>query len=151
LNYSLFLPIIKVMPTSDLDSQSSERKTLLDVLLADGLITQEQYDEIKVKSASQGVSSESVLESEGIIPEKKLAEVRAKLLGVPFVPLEATSFSPQAISLVPKAVVERFSLIPFLYDEKSKVLSIAMSNPVDLEAIQFVAQKTGLTIKSFAA
>jgi len=26
-----------------------------------------------------------------------------------------------------------------------------MSNPVDLEALQFVAQKTGLTIKSFAA
>jgi len=140
------------MPISDLGVQQlSEHKTLLDILLADNLITKEQYDDIKVKSASQGVSSVSILESIGIIDEKKLAEEKAKLLGVPFISLETTSFAPQAISLIPKAVVERFSLIPFLYDEKAKTLSIAMSNPVDLEALQFVAQKTGLIIKSFAA
>jgi len=140
------------MPTSDLNVQQlPEHKTLIDILLADSLITQEQYDDIKVKSASQGVSSASVLESMGIIDEKKLAEAKAKLLGVPFISLETTSFAPQAISLIPKAVVERFSLIPFLYDEKAGTLSIAMSNPVDLEALQFVAQKTGLIIKSFAA
>jgi type IV pilus assembly protein PilB len=161
LNYNLFLLIIKVMPTSDLNTQNlsqpnltqtlPERKTLLDILLEDKLITKEQYDEIKVKSASQGISSTSILETMGIVGEKKLAEEKAKLYGVPFISLEATSFSPQAISLIPKSVVERFSIIPFLYDEKTKTLSIAMSNPVDLEALQFVAQKTGLTIKSFAA
>ncbi|MBF8250134.1 MAG: type secretion system protein (GspE), type pilus assembly protein PilB [Candidatus Levybacteria bacterium] len=140
------------MPTSDFNSEPlSEHKTLLDVLLEDNLITQEQFDDIKVKSSSQGVSSTSVLESMGIVDEKKLAEVKAKLLGVPFIALETTSFSPQAISLIPKAVVERFSLIPFLYDEKAGTLSIAMSNPADLEALQFVTQKTGLTIRSFAA
>ncbi|MBI2613166.1 MAG: Flp pilus assembly complex ATPase component TadA [Candidatus Levybacteria bacterium] len=140
------------MPTSDVSSQQlPEHKTLLDILLSDNLITQEQYDDIKVKSASQGVTSASIIESMNIIDEKKLAQEKAKLLGVPFISLETTSFSPQAISLIPKAVVERFSLIPFLYDENAKSLSIAMSNPVDLEALQFVAQKTGLTIKSYAA
>ena len=62
-----------------------------------------------------------------------------------------TSFSPQALNFLPQAVVERFALIPFAYDEKTKTLSIAMANPVDLDAISFVAQKTGLLIKSFAA
>lgn len=140
------------MPTSDLSNQQLlEHKTLIDILLTDKLITKEQYDDIKVKATSRGVSSESVLESMGIVPEKELAKIKAKLLGVPFISLEATSFSPQAISLIPKVVVERFSLIPFLYDEKLKTLSIAMSNPADLEALQFVSQKTGLAIKSFAA
>lgn len=140
------------MPTSDVSSQQlPEHKTLLDILLSDNLITKAQYDDIKVKSTSQGVTSASVIESMNIVPEKKLAEEKAKLLGVPFISLEATSFAPQALSLVPKAVVERFSLIPFLYDEKTRSLSIAMSNPVDLEALQFVTQKTGLTIKSYAA
>ena len=143
---------MEVMPTSDVSSQQlPEHKTLLDILLLDNLITQEQYNDIKVKSTSQGVTSTSIIESMNIIDEKKLAAEKAKLLGVPFISLETTSFSPQAISLIPKAVVERFSLIPFLYDEKTKSLSIAMSNSVDLEALQFVAQKTGLTIKSFAA
>lgn len=140
------------MPTSDLNNQQlPEHKTIIDILLEDNLITKEQYDDIKVKSASQGVSGASIIESMDIVSEKKLAEEKAKLLGVPFVSLETTSFDPQAISFVPKVVVERFCLIPFLYDEKTKTLSIAMSNPVDLEALQFVTQKTGLTIKSFAA
>jgi type IV pilus assembly protein PilB len=140
------------MPTSDLGNQvSTEHKTLIDVLLLDNLITKEQYDDVKVKSASQGVSSESILESLGIVDEKKLAETKAKMLGVPFVSLETTSFSPQVIGLISKAVAERFSLIPFLYDEKTKTLSVAMSNPVDLDAVQFVAQKTGLNVKSYAA
>ena len=143
---------MEVMPTSDVSSQQlPEHKTLLDILLLDNLITKEQYDDIKVKSASQGVSSASILELINIIDEKRLAQEKAKLVGVPFISLSTTSFAPQALSLVPKAVVERFSLIPFLYDEKTRTLSIAMSNPVDLEALQFVAQKTGLTIKSFAA
>jgi len=140
------------MPTSDFDAQQlQEHKTLIDILLADKLITQQQYDDIKVKSASQNLSSESLLESMGVVDEKKLAEEKAKLLGVPFISLDTTSFAPQAISLISKSVVERFSLIPFQYDDESKTLSIAMSNPVDLEALQFVAQKTGLTIKCFAA
>jgi len=140
------------MPTSDLGAQQlQEYRTLIDILLADNVITQQQYDDIKVKSASQNLSSESILESMRIVDDKKLTEERAKLLGVPFVSLDTKSFAPQAISLIPKSVVERFSLIPFEYDEKAKTLSIAMSNPVDLEALQFVAQKTGLTIKSFAA
>ncbi|MBI4096636.1 MAG: Flp pilus assembly complex ATPase component TadA [Candidatus Levybacteria bacterium] len=140
------------MPTSDLNTQQlSEHRTLLDVLLADNLVTKEQYNDVKVKSASQGVSSTDIVESMGIVDEKKMAEEKAKLLGVPFISLESVSFAPQAISLIPKAVVERFSLIPFLYDDKAKTVSVAMSNPADLEALQFVAQKTGLTVKSFAA
>ena len=116
------------MPTSDLGAQQlQERRTLIDILLADNVITQQQYNDIKVKSASQNLSSESILESMGIVDDKKLTEEKAKLLGVPFVTLETKSFAPQAISLIPKSVVERFSLIPFEYDEKAKTLSIAMN------------------------
>ncbi len=141
---------MEVMPNDD-PKFSTENKTLLDVLLSQRLITAPQYEEIKVKSASQGLSLESVLTSLNIVPEEKITEAKAKLLGIPFVTLEGTSFSPQALGFMPRAVVERFFLIPFSYDEKTQTLSIAMSNPVDLEAISFVRQKTGLNIKVFAA
>ncbi len=104
-----------------------------------------------VKSALEGKPVEKVIEEMGIIPEAKLAEAKAKILGVPFISLTSTSFAPQAIGFLPRAVVERFSLIPFFYDEKAQVLYVAMANPVDLEAIEFVKKKTGLNIKTFAA
>ncbi|OGH13984.1 MAG: hypothetical protein A3H50_02140 [Candidatus Levybacteria bacterium RIFCSPLOWO2_02_FULL_37_10] len=138
------------MPTTDLTS-SGQNATILDVLASERLITAQQMEEIKVKSASLGRPYEETLTSLNIVPAGKLAEARAKLLGIPFISLSSTSFSPQALSMISRAVAERFLLIPFLYDEKTRTLSVAMANPVDLEALEFIRQKTGLNIKTFAA
>lgn len=131
--------------------QSSQGQTVADVLLAENAITPQQYNDIKIKSASQNVAVDHIIEAENLVTDEKLAEAKAKLLGVPFVSLVDATFSPVAIGYIPRPVAERFSLIPFLFDEKAKTLSIAMSNPADLDALSFVRQKTGLTIKVFAA
>ncbi len=126
-------------------------QTVTDLLFSEHVLSQSQYEDIRVKSAQEARSPDDILQSSNLVSEAKFTEARAKLLGIPFISLENTSFSPQALGLLPRAVVERFNLIPFLYDEKSQTLSIAMSNPVDLDALSFVRQKTGMTIKSFAA
>lgn len=140
---------IKVMPTNQLTQTSAP--SISDVLIAEKLINQSQYNDIKLKSATQGLSEEDIIVQSNYVTEDQLAEARAKLLGIPYINLDSTSFSPQALGLVPQAVVLRFNLIPFLYDEKNKTLSIAMANPVDLDALSFVRQKTGLDVKAFAA
>ena len=128
-----------------------ENQTLADILLASSQITKDQHEDIKVKSASKGVSEDTIIESLNIVTPDKLAEAKAKLLNIPFITLDGASFSPQAIGYVPRAVAERFSLIPFAFDEKTQTLSVAMSNPVDLESVTFVREKTGLNIKTFAS
>jgi type IV pilus assembly protein PilB len=130
---------------------SAANKSVLDILLAENAITKAQFDDIKVKSLSQNISEEDILKSSNYVAEDKLTEAKAKLLGVPFIDLGTTTFSPQAINYIPRAVAERFSLIPFLYDDKEKSLSVAISDPADLEALSFVGQKTNLEIKTFAA
>ncbi|MCL4417335.1 MAG: Flp pilus assembly complex ATPase component TadA [Patescibacteria group bacterium] len=135
----------------NLSQSINPNQTLSDILLSDKLISKAQYDDIKVKSASKDISEESIIESLNILSPEKFAEEKAKLLNIPFVSLDNISFSPQALGFVPRVVAERFSLIPFSYDEKTKTLSVAMSNPVDLEAVTFVREKTGQNIKAFAA
>lgn len=130
---------------------SEEAHTILAVLLNEHLLTKEQYNDIKVKSALSGKSPEEIIQSLELVPEGKLAEAKAKILGIPFIDLSSASFSPHALSLLSRAVVDRFQLIPFHFDDKSNTLSIAMANPVDLESMGFIRQKTGLTIKAFAA
>lgn len=137
------------MPNDSVSSSSNQ--TLADILLADNLITKPEYDSIKVKSASDNLPEEVIVESMNKISADKLAEAKAKLLGIPFVDLSSTSFSPEALAFVPRPVAERFSAIPYAYDEKQKVLTVAMSNPVDLEAITFLKEKTGVEVKSVAA
>lgn len=137
--------------SSQQDNTVFGQDSLLETLLSEHLITPEQNEDIKVKSASLDKTIDEILEQENIVPKAKLTEIRAKQLGIPFMSLENTSFSPHAVSLLERSVVERLLLVPFFYDEKTKTLSIAMADPVDVEAIQFVRQKTGLAIKVFAA
>ena len=124
---------------------------VLDILLAGGVITQDQVSTVKAQSASTAKSPETLLVELKFATEAQVSEAKAKMLDVPFITLTNTAFSPEALNFVPQAVVDRFKLIPFAYEDKSKTLSVAMSNPVDLDAIQFVQQKTGLMVKVFAA
>ncbi|HSA83702.1 MAG TPA: GspE/PulE family protein [Patescibacteria group bacterium] len=136
-------------PTAMMDEVGA--KSVLDILLAEQAISKQQYEDIKMKSATQGVSDVTLLQSSHIVGDDKIAQAQAKTLGIPYISLSSMSFSPQAIGFLSQAVVDRFSLIPFLYDDKTHTLSVAMSNPLDLDAIAFIRQKTGLIIKTYAA
>src|SRR6185437_15046229 len=144
------MPNLQQTPPPTIVGQS-DATSLLDVLHSERLVNDQQYEDVKVKSVSSGQSPVEVLKSMHIVSEAKIAEAQASLVGVPYISLTTVAFSPQALSLLPRSVVERFSLIPFAYDEATKTLSIAMANPIDLDALAFVRQKTGLIIKSFAA
>ncbi len=139
------------LPNNAPVADTGESGSILDILKAEGSISDDQYESIKVKSVTDGQPAIDILREMNLVSDAKIAEAQAQVLGIPYISLSTVSFSPQALSLLPRAVVERFSLIPFMYEEKEKTLSIAMANPVDLDAIGFVRQKTGLTIKSFAA
>ncbi|MEK9207008.1 MAG: hypothetical protein AAB922_00900, partial [Patescibacteria group bacterium] len=147
LIYITIFPTIIVMPVNS----QTQFTSLSDVLLAERMINQAQYNEIKLKTATLGTSEEEVVSTLRIVNEEHLAEVKARMLGVPYISLESTSFSPQALGLVPQAVVQRFNVVPFAYDDRSKTISVAMANPADLDAMSFVRQKTGLNVKAFAA
>lgn len=133
------------------DTQSPDAKSVVDILYAQKDLTKEQYDDIQVKSVSTGKSPSEILKDLKIVPDEKLAKALAKFVGIDYIDLSTVSFSPQALGLLPQELAERFSMIPFYYDEKAKSLSIAMSNPLDLDSVGFVRQKTGLSIKVFAS
>jgi type IV pilus assembly protein PilB len=150
----LLMPDNQINPQilqSDTSQLSGEERSFVDILLSQNDITREQYDDIRIKSASTGKSPAEVLKDLKIVPQEKIARAIAKYVGIEYVDLGSTSFSPQALSFLSQEVIERFALIPFAYDEKSRTLSIAMGNPLDLDSVAFIRQKTGLNIKVFAA
>src|SRR6266446_5041225 len=132
-------------------SNNNSPQNILDILLNEKLLTLTQVQEIKIKYANTGKSIESILLEENLISPEKIAEAKAQLFGIPFLNLNNTSFSPEAMHFIPRVVADRFQLIPISYNGQTKTISIAMGNPADLEAVQFVRQKTGLNVKVFAA
>ncbi len=125
--------------------------SLLDVLAKEKLLSPAQIKEIKLKAIQTGKDSETIIREENLLPEKKLLAAKAKFLGVPYADLEEIAFDPQSITFIPRSVAEYYSVVPFRYDPGKKKLAVAMANPLDLETIEFLEEKTGLTIEPYLA
>ncbi|HVZ11490.1 MAG TPA: ATPase, T2SS/T4P/T4SS family [Patescibacteria group bacterium] len=130
---------------------SASEQNVAKILLDEGQLSQEKYDRAKAESVSRSISIDRALLELNLVPESAYYESRAKLIGVPFVSVSTLPFSPEALSLIPKGVAERFSIIPFAIDKEKSLLSVAMANPLDLETLSFLKQKTGNSIASFQA
>lgn len=124
-------------------------KSLIEVLLEKGLIDQVKYDEIKLRQLKTGESEEEIVKQMRIINEVEFVKARADFLRVPYVDLDEIGFSPEALSLVPQSVAEKYHLVPFKMDTKDKMIFVAMTNPLDLETIEFIEKKTNLKVKAY--
>lgn len=114
--------------------------------MAEGKIKKEQAEEIKLEYLKTGELEEAVLKKKKFVSEVDLSQAKAKFLGVEFVNLDEVGFSPRALSFVPRGVAERYNIIPYGFEPKAKTLSVGMLNPIDLETIEFLEKKTGLSI-----
>jgi type IV pilus assembly protein PilB len=125
--------------------------TLADVLVSLGSIDAKQAEKIKLAEIQSGSSQEDIIRKGAIVSEDKLVRAKAQLYNIPFVDLSNMPIAPAALSALPPEVAERFRSFPVSIDLKDKSMILAMADPLDLSAIEFIEQKTGYHIKPAAA
>lgn len=124
--------------------------SVAEILLAQGKLTRAQYDDLSLERINTNKSLEDLIAEKNLVDEESLAQAKAKAYNIPYVKLSETGVSPQALNEVPESVARRYGLIPYAMNEDGSV-SIAMSNPLDLLAVDFVGKKMGKTPKIFLA
>ena len=133
------------------DQSFAQGNTLVDVLVSQGIIKTDQAQSIKLQELQTSKNQEELLISSGLVTEEQLARSKSALYSVPFVDLEQTPISPEALAILPQAVASRFLVIPIEINKEKKQLSLAMADPLDISAIGFVEQKTGLGVRPLTA
>ena len=128
------------------DPASKIYKNLKDALLEKGLINQEKYEEINLRQLKTGETEEEVIKALRLVSDVDFVKGKALFLRVPFIDLETIGFSPEALTLVPESVAQKYKIVPYGLDTKNKILSITMVNPLDLETIEFLEKKTNFKI-----
>lgn len=123
-------------------------KNLKEVLLDKGFITKEQLDTINLRQLKTGESEEEIVKALRLVSDTDLVKAKADFLRVSFVDLETIGFSPEALTLVPESVAQKYQIVPYRLDTKTKTLYVTMVNPVDLETIEFLEKKTNLKINA---
>ena len=120
---------------------------LLDLLLKKNSLKKDDYDRVKAELASSALSVEEILLKHGLVSETVVAQVKAEMLKVPYLDVSGTSVSPVALNVLPEAVAKRYLALPVALNKETKVLTLVMANPADLQALEFIEKKTGLKIK----
>jgi len=125
--------------------------SISNLLFQEKVLTAEQLKQVQLAFASSGKPEETILLELGSASAKQIIKAKGALFNIPYISLGETGVAPEVLNLIPKSVAERFTLIPFATSGDSKELSIAFTNPWDLEAIEFVETKSGKKIKVFIA
>lgn len=98
-----------------------------------------------------GSTQEEIIKKSNLVPESKLVAAKAKLYNIPYVDLDMVPVAPAALAALPSEVAQRFNVFPISVNRSDKTLNLAMADPLDLSAIEFIEQKTGLRVKPEAA
>jgi type IV pilus assembly protein PilB len=123
----------------------------LDVLVTDGVLTQIQADQIGKDQLVTGKALEALLGEKKLASEMQIAKAKAGFNQIPFVRVSEMSASPEALNLIGESVARRYKVLPYVFDKANRILKVAMSDPLDLEAINFLKQKTGFNLEIAAA
>lgn len=145
MKVSFSMPTNPAVQNSDSNGQSSN--SLADILLASGVIPKERAEQIKLAEIQTGTSQEEIIKKQNLASEEDLVKAKAILYNIPFIDLSIIPASPEALSLLAQEVAEKFRVFPVSADKASKQMVLAMADPLDLTAIEFVEQKTGFHVK----
>jgi len=119
--------------------------TLLDMLLNAGLINRDQFEEALSNRVLYGGKIGTSLIELGYISEEELARFLSDKLSVPYVHHDQLlHIPPDIINLLSRELALKYGAIPLSLDRKR--LSLVMSDPADLNAIDEISFITGYSI-----
>lgn len=129
-----------------------KRVRIGDLLLSQGLITQQQLEtalsEQKIRKTKLG----ETLIALGYVSQQEFADVLSRQLGIDSVDLRKEGLQDAAIRLVPEEIMKKYELVPFAIDENnSNILKVAMADPMFLPAIDDVSLITNMEVVPYFA
>ncbi|MBY9077579.1 Flp pilus assembly complex ATPase component TadA [Paenibacillus sp. HN-1] len=121
------------------------KKRLGDLLVENGIISQEQLQEALVEQRKTKRKLGDLLISQGYITEQQLIEVLEFQLGIPHVSLFKYQIDPAITQIIPESLAKRYQVLPFL--KEGGKLMVAMADPLDYFAIEDLRMSTGFRIE----
>lgn len=125
--------------------------SIVDILVSQGDLTPERAQQVKFAEIQTGKPVEDIIRDQRLVSDEALVKARAAFYNVPFMDLRNTPVNPAALAILTQEVSKKFRVFPVAADTNKKELSLAMADPLDLTAIEFIEQKTGYHVRPYAS
>ena len=125
------------------------QKQLGELLLDNKIITKEQLEEgLRVQREKGGLIGQ-ILVALKYTSEEAIAQAITAQYGFPYLPLTNYEIDSVAVKVIPEHVARQFELIAV--DRVGNILTIVMSNPLNVQAVEDVEMITKLTAQVFVS
>ncbi len=128
---------------------SAHVRQFVDILLEDGLVTEDQLVAAFEIHELEGRPLGAVLVDQGLLTEGQLVKALAEQIGLDFVDLSEAVVDATAVAKVPASVCRRHNVLPIGYEGNK--LRVAMADPGNVIALDDIRQMTRMDVQAIVA
>ena len=110
-----------------------------------GVVTDEERALAEDESMSSGEGIVDTLVTKGVVMPIQVSQAKAAQFGAEFVEIAEQTIEDDVISSVPRSVAHQYKVVPLYQDDLS--VTVAMSDPSDLDAIDALGQALNKEVK----
>jgi type IV pilus assembly protein PilB len=124
-------------------------KQLGELLIERGIIERKQLEKALLLQKEKGGLIGEILVELGFAREEDIAQALTCQYGFPYLPLKNYEIDSEVIKTVPENVARQYCLIPI--DKIGESLTLSMSNPLNIQAIEDVEMISGCVVQTFVS
>lgn len=124
-------------------------KELKKLLLASDTVKPTVLADAEKFTAESGESLLSTIIKRKLVNEKDLMKLYASSIDIPFVDLAGIKVPHTTLVKIPERIARKYQVV--LFAEKPDESSLAMADPEDFQAVDFIEKQLGRSIKVYAA
>ena len=122
----------------------------MDILCDNKTITAEQASAIQMLLGQGGKSEIEILTEKGV-PEEKIAEAISEKNDIPYVVLSGMPIDSDVLGLIDANILKKHGVMPFGINEGKKTLLLAVSDPMNIVAIDDISVLTRMHVEPSVA
>ncbi|NQU19535.1 hypothetical protein HQ550_05240 [bacterium] len=124
-------------------------KLLGELLIERRIISKKDLEKgLEVQKERGGLIGE-ILVQLGLAKEENIAQAITAQYGFPYLPLSNYDIEPKIVKFIPENVCSQYCLMPI--DRIGNNLTLAMSNPLNKEAVEDIEELTKCSVQIFVA
>jgi len=124
-------------------------RRLGDLLVAEGLITEDQLGRALAEQKGTTEKLGSILLKLDFIQEEQLIGFLSRQYGIPSITLSQLDIDPEVLKLVPDSIAKKYEVLPITRQGSS--LTLAMADPTNVFALDDIAFMTSLQVTPVVA
>ncbi len=123
-----------------------------ELLLEKKLITEEQLEIALEEKKKRGLLLGDTIVELGYVPQETMIDILSRHLNVEYVDVREVVVDENAFKLLPENFLRKYNVLPYAYAENNaNTLVVAMSDPMNIDAMDDINIYTGMQVQTYLA